>query len=146
MILIFIPIFVHSTVVKIDRGINDYKSGAIYKFAKFLESKSLDYGYAGPWDTDVLSVDLYTGGKVHISLIDLNPLQAHLHSDKSWYWRSSHQGKTFIAIPISTPMTSPKLLRVAHDAISHSVFEQWSVFVYNHNPTEIIGAPPPKGS
>jgi hypothetical protein len=86
-----------------------------------------------------MTIPFYSNGRVHISLIDVNPLRPHLHADKAWFLPENHVGKTFLAVP--SELLSPSDLSLIAGAMPISVrkIDRFMVYIFSYNPTEIVG-------
>lgn len=135
VVILFLPAYFSSIVSLTNYSLNDYKKSKFYDLAAFLEREGLSYGFAGPWQSDVLTVNHYSNGKVRLALIDPenNKLQPHRHGDKHWYESSAYSGVTFIALPESVSSTNQKNLDLRAQAIKTLKYGEWIIDVYPGN-------------
>jgi hypothetical protein len=112
---------------------SSYKNNPIYKLSKFLENNGLEYGYGGPFDTNVLAVNHYSNSKVHIANIDIGPLREHLHADKHWYQNSTSHEKTFVAFPNKAWTDSKELRDTTGNATEKYEYEGWTIYVFPYD-------------
>lgn len=112
-----------------------YKESQFHKLANILESEGLSFGFAGPWHTDIITLNQYSGGKIELALIDPedNKMQPHLHGDKRWFNQSYHQGLTFVALPSSISFTNEKNKIIRRKAIKTIFYENWVIDIYSEN-------------
>ncbi len=112
-----------------------YQSNKFYRMSKVLESEGLTFGYAGPWRSDVLTVNHFSDGKVRVALLDAenNILQPHRHADKQWYKKDHHHGKTFVALPADVANSNAKNRSLRSSAIKTINFEDWVIDIYPEN-------------
>jgi hypothetical protein len=117
----------------------DYHQNSNYKLTKALNERDLTYGYAGPWVDDVLAIPFYSGGRIHISVIEPDTLGPHGHGNKLWFLPESHSGETFLAIPTSNIPNSPRFQDFK--SISSGIFtvDKWTVLVFQENPANLVG-------
>ena len=80
-----------------EHSINDYQKLEIHKFASFLRDHGLEFGFAGPWQTNVITINFYSGGDVKVANVDFleNKVVPHRHADKIWYSEKFHQERHF---------------------------------------------------
>jgi hypothetical protein len=137
--ILMVPIVFHSSTQLLVPSQNNYLNSSNFKLSSYLVGESLSYGYAGPWTDDVMTIPFYSNGRVHISLIDVNPLRPHLHADKAWFLPENHVGKTFLAVP--SELLSPSDLSLIAGAMPISVrkIDRFMVYIFSYNPTEIVG-------
>jgi hypothetical protein len=119
-----------------------YRQTSNYLLTQSLLEKNLNYGFAGPWTEDVLTIPFYSDGKIHVSLIDVAPVGPHLHANKSWFSESNHKGATFVAFPTDTVLKDAKFLDLIKTADSEYVIDKWTVLIYSENPANLIGQLP----
>lgn len=119
-----------------------YRDTSNYLLTQSLLERNLDYGFAGPWTEDVLTIPFYSGGKIHVSLIDVAPIAPHLHADKSWFLESDHKGSTFVAFPTDSVLRDSKYVNLVRAADSEYVIDKWTVLIYGENPAKLIGQLP----
>lgn len=116
-----------------------YRETSNFLLTQSLLERNLDYGFAGPWTEDVLNIPFYSGGKIHVSLIDVAPVGPHLHADKSWFFESDHKGATFVAFPTDAVLKDTKFVNLIRTADSQYVIDKWTVLIYVENPAKLIG-------
>jgi hypothetical protein len=140
VLIILLPNTFHSVKQFVVTPSVDYKEYSVHKLADYLQDNRLFYGYAGHWTDDVLAIPFITNGKVHVSLVDASPIDPHWHADKSWFWKESHVGETFLAIPTAGLTNDPKSAKLRSLATSTTQVDKWTVYIFDFNPAEIIGS------
>ena len=135
VLILFLPAYFNSIINFTNYSLNDYKKNKFYDLAVFLEKEGLPYGFAGPYHTDVLTVNHFSNGKVKLALIDPenNKLQPHRHADKKSYESSAYSGITFVALPESISMTNRKNLEMRTQAIKTLKHGDWVIDIYPKN-------------
>ena len=135
VVALLAPAYINSIVELTKYSPRDYKENKFYRMAKVLESEGLTFGYAGPYETNALTINHFSGGKVRVALVDPhnNTLQPHRHADKQWYRNEYHHGRTFVALPANLATSNEKNKKLRTAAIKTISFEDWLIDVYPAN-------------
>ena len=136
MVLILLtPTYLASIKALTSYSSEEYTANQSYKFAKYLEGQGLQFGFAGPWQSNVLTVNQFSDGKVRVAIIDPDggKLQPHRHGDKEWYEPKHHIGKTFLALPENIYINNAKAQELHSKAIKTLNYDGWVIDVFEHN-------------
>lgn len=140
IISLIFPAYIASVHGLTRYNLNSYKKNDIYQLSNFLESKGMSYGYGGPYETNILAVNQFSNSKVHLSIIDINPLRGHIHGDKIWYQPNYHEGSTFIAFPTKFWSENDELKSITKHSFERYEFGNWVIYTFNDNAIKYINA------
>lgn len=131
---LILPSYVHSINILTAYGFHDYKQEKFYRFAQFLKSHDLTYGYGGPYESNILTLWQRSRSAVKLGLVDIQPLQGHRHADKKLFDPAFYSGSTFMAVRNDERATSLKIQALAKEkSIGTLTFEDFTIDIYPYN-------------
>lgn len=131
--IMLIPLAIISSFKLTAYDTSSYKSNSMYSLAKHLESQGLTKGFVTPWESDALSVNQFSEGKVRVQVVDVTSegISQHGHSNDYYFSLENLDETTFFVVPTDLIDRSVSLNNVRSASQGEEIWGPWTILKFD---------------